>query len=71
VPRLGHRGLQLVKLVESMVRLANTDTDEMLCSSGTLSACLAMFFKFENSSFLHLSVQRTVCSIFESDKNRT
>jgi hypothetical protein len=33
-PRLGHRGLQLVKLIEAVVRFGEEDVDMLLCSSG-------------------------------------
>lgn len=65
--RLGQRGLQLVKLIESIVRLGSQEIDMSLCSSGTLKACIDLYFKFENNSVLHLSVQRIISTILESD----
>eukprot|EP00600_Ochromonadales_sp_CCMP1393_P004849 CAMPEP_0174967212 /NCGR_PEP_ID=MMETSP0004_2-20121128/7459_1 /TAXON_ID=420556 /ORGANISM="Ochromonas sp., Strain CCMP1393" /LENGTH=1048 /DNA_ID=CAMNT_0016216321 /DNA_START=14 /DNA_END=3160 /DNA_ORIENTATION=- len=69
--RLGHRGLQIVKLVESIVRLGDSSVDAVLCTSGTFKICLDLYFKFENNSFLHLSVQRIFITILESDSTRS
>jgi serine/threonine-protein phosphatase 6 regulatory subunit 3 len=63
--RLGHRGLQLVKLVEAIVRLANDNIDFALCTSGALKACVDLMFKFELNSLLHLSVQRIILILIE------
>jgi hypothetical protein len=63
--RLGPRGLHLVKLIESTVRLANDEIDEVLCSSGVFRACLELMFSFELHSFLHLSVQRIILNLIE------
>ena len=63
--RLGPRGLHLVKLIESTVRLANDEMDEALCSAGVFAACLEMMFAFELHSLLHLSVQRIVLNLIE------
>lgn len=68
--RLGHRGLQLVKLVESIVRMSNAAVDDAFCQTGLFKTCIGLFFRFENNSFLHLSVQRIVITILESDSTR-
>lgn len=68
--RLGHRGLQLVKLVESIVRMSNAAVDDAFCQTGLFKTCIGLFFRFENNSFLHLSVQRIVITILESDNTR-
>mmetsp|Transcript_24531 Transcript_24531/g.36103 ORF Transcript_24531/g.36103 Transcript_24531/m.36103 type:complete len:675 (-) Transcript_24531:199-2223(-) len=63
--RLGPRGLHLVKLVEAVVRLANDDVDEALCSSGAFRACIDLMFAYPLNSLLHLSVQRIVLILIE------
>lgn len=63
--RLGQRGLQLVKLVEAIVRLANDHIDSALCVSGALKACVDLMFHFELNSLLHLSVQRIILILIE------
>ena len=68
--RLGHRGLQLVKLVESIVRMSNPAVDDAFCQTGLFKTCISLFFHFENNSFLHLSVQRIIITILESDSSR-
>lgn len=68
--RLGHRGLQLVKLVESIVRMSNLAVDDAFCQTGLFKTCIGLFFHFENNSFLHLSVQRIIITILESDSSR-
>ncbi len=70
VPRLGHRGLQLVKLIESVVRLSNLDVDHSMCHSGLFQTCLDMFYYFRGNSLLHLSVQRIFITVIESDRSR-
>jgi hypothetical protein len=67
--RLGSKGLQLVKLVEAIVRLANDDIDAALCSSGALCACIDLMFAFELNSLLHLSVQRIILILIEGGAN--
>lgn len=63
--RLGQRGLQLVKLVEAIVRLANDQIDSSLCTSGALKACVDLMFQFKLNSLLHLSVQRIILILIE------
>lgn len=63
--RLGQRGLQLVKLVEAIVRLANDHIDYALCTSGALRACLILMFDFKLNSLLHLSVQRIILILID------
>lgn len=69
-PRLGHRGLQLVKFVESLVRLTNVAFDAHLCSSGVLASATELVFCFELNSILHLSIQRVVLMIIEGGPAR-
>jgi hypothetical protein len=65
-PRLGHRCLQLVKLVESLIRISESSIDNILCETGVLNSVIELMFKFELNSLLHLSVQRIVLMILES-----
>ena len=69
-PRLGHRGLQLVKLVESIVRLSNPVLDEKLRTTGIISNTMDLIFAFDMNSMLHLSVQRIVLLIVEGGSDR-
>jgi len=68
--RLGIKGLQLVKFLESIVRLGDPELDEILCLSSIISHSLDMFFHFELNSLLHLSVQRIICMILEGGSHR-
>ena len=68
--RLGHRGLQLVKFVESLVRLSNVGFDVHLCSSGVIRSATNLIFVFELNSILHLSIQRIVLMIIEGGSAR-
>jgi hypothetical protein len=67
--KLSSKGLQLVRFVESLVRLANDEMDEALCLNGTLNVCLELMFSYELHSLLHLSVQRIVLILFEGGAN--
>jgi hypothetical protein len=69
-PRLGHHGLQLVKLVESLTRVGSVQLDTAFCSTSLFDICLDLFLDFEYNSVLHLSVQRIFVSIFESGSAR-
>jgi hypothetical protein len=68
--QLGLRGLQLVKLLESIVRLGDSSLDNVLCSSGSLKYSIELFLKYELNSLLHLSVQRIICMILEGGPTR-
>jgi hypothetical protein len=65
VPRLGHLGLQLVKVTEALLRLGNPLIDAACLSSGLLPLCLRLFLAFEFNSVLHLSVQRILVAVLE------
>lgn len=69
-PRLGHRGLQLVKFVETALRIGDKFVDQIVIDSELLKTCLGLFFKFECNSVLHLSIQRIFVAIIESDRDR-
>lgn len=64
-PRLGHRGLQLIKLIESIVRLGESEMENELCAAGIIAVTLDLMFHFRLNSLLHLSVQRIVLMIVE------
>ena len=49
VSRLGHRGLQLIKLVESLVRLGHADIDKRLCDSKVLLYALELIFVYDST----------------------
>lgn len=68
--RIGHRGLQLVKLVESVMRIGNPAVDEQACSSGLVHTCLRLFCTFETNSLLHFSIHRMIISIIDSEASR-
>jgi hypothetical protein len=70
VPRLGHRGLQLVKLVESMVRVGRSDLDAKLSETEVLSKTMGLIFSYEANSMLHLSIQRIALMIIEGGEDR-
>lgn len=69
--RLGQRGLQLVKLVEAIVRLANDEIDSALCSSGALKACVDLMLQYNLNSLLHLSVQRIILILIEGGATKS
>jgi len=69
-PRLGHRGLQLVKFVEALVRLSNADFDVHLCESGVIRSSADLIFAYDNNSILHLSIQRIVLMVIEGGPSR-
>jgi serine/threonine-protein phosphatase 6 regulatory subunit 3 len=65
LPRLGHRGLLMVKLIESTIRLGDSDIDKLLCDTGVLSSSVELIFAFKFNSLLHLTVQRIVLMVVE------
>lgn len=68
--RLGSRGLQLVKLVESLTRLDDFAVDMKLKESGVLVVVLDLMFSFHHNSILHLSVQRIVSTILQGGSKK-
>ena len=68
--KLGIKSLQLVKFVESIVRLSDPCLDEIICSGDILQICVKMLFEFELNSLLHLAVQRIICMIIEGSSQR-
>lgn len=65
LPRLGHRGLLMVKLIESTIRLGDSNIDKLLCDTGVLSSSVELVFAFKFNSLLHLTVQRIVLMVVE------
>ena len=63
--KVGFKAIQMVKLVESIVRLSDPGLDELICSSEILEDCVKILFEFEMNSLLHLSIQRMICMIIE------
>lgn len=70
LPRLGHRGLLMVKLIESVVRLGNSGIDKLLCDTKVLSTSVELIFTFKFNSLLHLTVQRIVLMVVEGGAAR-
>lgn len=69
-PKLGYHGLQIVKLIESFVRIGNASLDESFCQNEIFKLSLQLFCIFEYHSVLHLSIQRIFVTIFESNALR-
>ena len=68
--RLGSRGLQLVKLVESLARLDDVTVETRLKDSGVLIVILDLMFCYHHNSILHLSVQRIVSTILQGGSKK-
>jgi len=68
--KLGFRQLQLIKFIESIVRLGDKDIDEILAKNKAIIIIIDEFFKCKLNSLLHLSVQRTICLILEGGSAR-
>ncbi len=64
--RLGNKGLQLVKLVESLIRLDCEIIDKKLCEQNIIKVIIDLMFHFEHNSILHLSIQRIISTIIQS-----
>ena len=65
VPRLGIRGLQLVKLLESLIRIDEEAVDTAVVQSGALKASIDLAFVYDMNSMLHLAMQRMVVLILD------
>ena len=70
MPRLSHRGLLMVKLIESFIRLNNPEIDRQLLDSDVIVASLDLIFTFRFNSLLHLTVQKIVIMIIEGGSSR-
>jgi hypothetical protein len=69
-PRLGHHGLQVVKLVEALTRVGNLTLDQAFCDHRLFEVCLEIFLAYEYNSIMHLSIQRIFVNVFEGATNR-
>lgn len=70
IPRLGHRALQLIKLIEAMVRLGDQQLDRELSLAGVFKSAVDLVFFFRTNSLLHLSVQRVLLMIVEGGETK-
>jgi hypothetical protein len=70
LPRLSHRGLLMVKLIESLIRLGNAEIDRQLFDSEVVVASLDLIFTFRFNSLLHLTVQKIVIIVVEGGAAR-
>jgi hypothetical protein len=68
--RLGQRGLQLVKLVEAVLKLCHNEIDFALCQYDLIKSCVELMLQFELNSLLHFSVQRIIIMIIEGGSTR-
>ena len=69
-PLLGMSRLCIVRLLESLVLLGNTDVDAVLCQSDCLEICLDLFWQFQWCSMLHQSVANLLVHVFEGANER-
>ena len=69
-PRLGQRGLQLVKFVEALVRLNEPAIDEAMCIRCVFQHVIDLMFAYELNSLLHLSVQHIIIMILDGGDGR-
>ncbi len=69
-PRLGQRGLQLVKFVEALVRLNEPVIDEAMCNKCVFQYVVDLMFAYELNSLLHLSVQHIILMILDGGDGR-
>lgn len=67
---LGMSRLRIVRLLESLVLLGNSDVDKVLCESECLSICLDLFWEFQWCSMLHQSVANLLVHVFEGANER-
>lgn len=69
-PRLGHHGLQLVKLIEAVIRLGNEAVEASLCRHSFFPLLLLLFLQFEQHAILQLAVQRVFVMLLEAAESR-
>lgn len=55
----------MVKLIESTIRLGDSDIDKLLCDTRVLSSSVDLVFAFKFNSLLHLTVQRILLMVVE------
>jgi hypothetical protein len=68
---LGSSRLRIVRLLESLVLLGNSDIDSLLCEYNCLEVCLDLFWKFQWCSMLHQSVANLLVHVFEGQNSRS
>ena len=68
---LGSSRLRIVRLLESLVLLGNSDIDSLLCGCNCLEVCLDLFWKFQWCSMLHQSVANLLVHVFEGQNSRS
>ena len=68
---LGSSRLRIVRLLESLVLLGNSEIDSLLCDSPCLEVCLDLFWKFQWCSMLHQSVANLLVHAFEGQNLRS
>ncbi|CAM9728964.1 unnamed protein product, partial [Ectocarpus fasciculatus] len=62
-PRLGLLRLQVVRFLETLVRMDSAVIDQVLIRENAMATCLEMMFTYETSSMLHASVATSVQAI--------
>lgn len=68
---LGMARLRIVRLLESLVLLGESNVDALLCQSDCLEICLDLFWKFQWCSMLHQSVANLLVHVFEGANARS
>lgn len=68
---LGMSRLRIVRLLESLVLLGESNVDTLLCRSDCLQICLDLFWKFQWCSMLHQSVANLLVHVFEGANARS
>ena len=68
---LGMSRLRIVRLLESLVLLGESNVDSLLCQSDCLEICLDLFWKFQWCSMLHQSVANLLVHVFEGANARS
>ena len=68
---LGMSRLRIVRLLESLVLLGESNVDALLCQSDCLEICLDLFWKFQWCSMLHQSVANLLVHVFEGANARS
>lgn len=68
---LGMSRLRIVRLLESLVLLGESNVDSLLCESDCLEICLNLFWKFQWCSMLHQSVANLLVHVFEGANARS
>ena len=70
VPLLGTPRLRIVRVLESLVLLGDSQVDRALVESDCLVICLDLFWEFQWCSMLHQSVANLLVHVFEGQNAR-